>query len=152
MFLCAIVAGFFGRGDEKMQIVGEAGYAMGDTHLAVPGLCRPARAGFVRSNADGSPETPSPTQPLRGHARPGLSRGSGGPPTARPGPASPPQPAHSLLRVRSATNGGGDCFANGVGELRTMRQHLATIGRTRTQLTRTVNRGDVIEGGGTCGG
>ena len=48
--------------------------------------------------------------------------------------------------LREAINGGPDFVDNGVRELRTMRHHLAAIGRNLNQLTRAVNRGDVING------
>ena len=56
-------------------------------------------------------------------------------------------PARVLRRLlREAVNGGVDFFGDGVAELRTMRQNLAAIGRNLNQLTRAVNRGDVIHG------
>jgi len=57
----------------------------------------------------------------------------------------PPSRIHRRL-LREAINGGPDFFENGIRELRTMRQHLAAIGRNLNQLTRAVNRGDVIDG------
>lgn len=46
--------------------------------------------------------------------------------------------------LRESITGGPDFFDNGVHELRTMRHHLAAIGRNLNQLVRAANRGAPI--------
>ena len=54
-------------------------------------------------------------------------------------------PSRILRRlIREAITGGPDYFADGLVELRTLRQGLTTIGRNLNQLTRAVNRGELV--------
>ena len=48
--------------------------------------------------------------------------------------------------VREALNGGPDYFDDGVIDLRRMHRELASIGRNLNQMTKAVNRGQVVNG------
>ena len=48
--------------------------------------------------------------------------------------------------VREALNGGPDYFDDGLIDLRRMHRELASIGRNLNQMTKAVNRGQVLNG------
>ena len=48
--------------------------------------------------------------------------------------------------VREALNGGPDYFQEGLIDLRRMHRELASIGRNLNQMTKAVNRGQVVNG------
>ena len=48
--------------------------------------------------------------------------------------------------VREALNGGPDYFQEGLIDLRRMHRELASIGRNLNQMTKAVNRGQVLDG------
>ena len=48
--------------------------------------------------------------------------------------------------IREALNGGPDYFDDGLLDLRRMHRELASIGRNLNQMTKAVNRGQVVNG------